>query len=203
VHPLQGVTSIHGAPEAVNAIDGVVDHTRKLGSIAGDPVFPQAPFRLFRREPIGIPVSFLRRTEPQDFAEVRVHRQFDGGSISQAAALAARVTSEACFFHAAVNPRLFKCFKGCRLGMGESRFGIALGEGPASAAGLHQKEFNGCPSHPITHSCNLFAAPQSAKMREGDEFGGWRKRPDFGPGGWQTRFSSAHDTRVREDGKFG
>lgn len=64
-----------------------------------------------------------------------------------------------------MDTRLFHRFKRRRLGMGQSRFGAALGKGPAAAAsGTHQKDLDFAAAHTVTNRRHLFTFAQLVQM---------------------------------------
>src|SRR5208337_3683796 len=86
-------------------------------------------------------------------------------------ALAANVAGEGAFLHTAVNARLFERLKSRDLGVCQPLFEAALGEGPASAAGPNQQEFDATAADPVAHGSHLLASPQFAKLRRTKESG--------------------------------
>src|SRR5262245_49860147 len=111
-------------------------------------------------------------------------------------AFAAGVAGEGFFLHPSVDSSFFVSFKGGGLSVGQPGFRAAFGKGPATAAGLYQKKFDSRTTHAIADRRCLFTSAQSPEMRQRDELGGRRKSTSLGPGNGQTRFSSAHDSRV-------
>src|SRR5271169_421542 len=98
-------------------------------------------------------ISLLRGLEVCDLAEMGVNHHIflsrPRRRNLRATAFAPNIASECSFFHAAMNPCFFKSLeRGC-LGMRQAGFGTAFGEGPASAACLHEEEFNFLAAHPV------------------------------------------------------
>jgi hypothetical protein len=85
-------------------------------------------------------------------------------------AFAANVPDKRSLFHPAVNPSLFESLKGRCLGVRQPRFCAALWESPMPAAGADQQEFDPAAGDPVADCCDLFAAPQSAELRQPKEF---------------------------------
>ena len=75
------------------------------------------------------------------------------------------VASKSRFLDAAVDARLFESFQRRCLGMSQPRLGAALGESPASAAGLYQQEFNAADANPVADCSDLLASPQLVEVR--------------------------------------
>src|SRR5216684_1260483 len=77
---------------------------------------------------------------------------------SDAATLATGVMGERRFFHAAMNSGFFEGFEGSRLSVRQTWLDPALGESPASAPSLNQKEFDAASADPVANSSDLFAS---------------------------------------------
>ena len=69
-----------------------------------------------------------------------------------------------------MNSGLFESLEGSGLSVRQSGFGAALGEGPMSAAGSDQQEFDATAADPITNRGHLFASPQPAELGQAKEF---------------------------------
>jgi hypothetical protein len=85
--------------------------------------------------------------------------------------LAAKVTSEAGFLHAAMHAGLFERLEGGSLGVSEPGLDAAFGENPASLTGLDQEELDDAAAHPITNRRHLFALLKLAQFRQPEKFG--------------------------------
>ncbi len=92
-----------------------------------------------------------------------------GSRISHAATLATKVAGEGLFLHPAMNARLFDGLESRDLGVRQRRFEAAFGEGPASAAGSDQQEFDATAADPIADGSYLFTSPQVATSYRTEE----------------------------------
>jgi len=160
----------HSVPEALNTGYRTIDHASQGGAVVRRAFLPQALLRLLGRKPGAIPIGLLRRVEPRDFTEMSADIQFNRRP-PLVARLATTITGKTGFFYPAMHPGLLESFQGSRLGVGQSRFGAALGKSPAPAAGLNQQKFDDPTSHPIANGSHLFASPQSTKVRQSYEPG--------------------------------
>src|SRR5271169_2773680 len=103
-----------------------------------------------------------------------------------------------------MNSSLLERFQRCCLGMGQPRFGAALGKSPPPAAtSLDQQELDARPAHPVADRSDLFAFAQFAKLRQSNEPGGWLTRPSRRPHNRQIQVSriahtSTHCDRVHD-----
>ena len=156
------------AVQSLDARRGAVDDASEFGAEFGLAVFEQALLRFFDGEPGGVSIRFLRRLEPRHFAEMCGDGKLGLGEARIRGPLvffrccrirlAAEVAREGEFFHPAMNSRLFESLEGSGLGVGEAGLNAAFGENPASAASLHQEEFDAASADTVTNGGDLLAS---------------------------------------------
>ena len=90
--------------------------------------------------------------------------------IPRAARLAANIPGEGSFLDPSMNSRFFEGLERRSLGVGQPRFGAALGKSPAPAAArANQQKFDTAAAGPIANRGDLFTLPYFPKMRQPNE----------------------------------
>lgn len=148
------------AVQPLNPQQSVADNPDKFSAKFRLTVFQQQLLGFFRGSPGGISIRFLRRFEARHFAKVGVDRQLwlrRRGS-SCRVMLAAEVSGEWNFLHAAMHTSLFKSLERSRLCVRESAFNATLRENPTPAASLNQQEFDAAFAHAVTNGGHLLAS---------------------------------------------
>jgi len=79
-----------------------------------------------------------------------------------------------------MNSRLFESLEGSRLGVGQPRFRVALGESPMTAIGPNQQKLDPDTAKPVANCSDLIASAEPAKLRQAKELN--RKQMRLRPG---------------------
>ena len=157
--------------QPLNAGEGTIYDASEACGELGAAAFTQTMFCLLRRKPGGIAIKFLRCFEARHFAKMSDDGLFlRSYGFTGSTRLAAEITGERGFLHAAMNSGFLKSLQSGGLGMGQSGLGAAFRESPAAtAASLHQKEFDAGTANPVADGSDLGASAQAPKMRQANE----------------------------------
>ena len=125
------ISAVHAYPR-----HRAIHHPRHLRPILGGPILPQLPLRPLRRKPCPVPICFLRRPQPQDFAKICMHNARP--KLLHVNPLPPPIPRKRRFLHPPVHPGFFKRLQPRRLRMRQPRLHPALRKRPPPLARPHQ-----------------------------------------------------------------